>query len=188
MIVSDAENEALAAQLAERLGTANIWLTVSDATPQALLNTALGERQDAPAALNVIDLRGLKGCTTAAQTQRCYMAQQWSLALEASGLESQGSRVTLWLPTQAASTGDDAALWGFGRSLANEAVGHSVTLIDLPNAPSDAALNAFAASLATPDSENELVITVEGERFATRLRTLPAPHPSSRQALRLIRQ
>ncbi|WKD27027.1 type I polyketide synthase [Halomonas sp. KG2] len=177
LIVSDAENEALAAQLAERLGTANIWLTVSDATPQALLNTALGERQDAPAALNVIDLRGLKGCTTAAQTQRCYMAQQWSLALEASGLESQGSRVTLWLPTQAASTGDDAALWGFGRSLANEAVGHSVTLIDLPNAPSDAALNAFAASLATPDSENELVITVEGERFATRLRTLPAPHP-----------
>ncbi|WAM54403.1 type I polyketide synthase [Vreelandella venusta] len=177
LIVSDTEHEALAAQLAERLDTANTWLAVSDESPQALLTSALGECQDVPAALNVIDLRGLKGSTTTAQTQRCYTAQQWSLALEASGLESQGSRVMLWLATQAASTGDDAALWGFGRSLANEAVGHSVTLIDLPNAPSDAALNAFAASLATPDSENELVITPEGERFATRLRTLPAPHP-----------
>ncbi|RUR32199.1 SDR family NAD(P)-dependent oxidoreductase [Vreelandella andesensis] len=177
LIVADAEHEALATQLAERLDPTNAWLTVSDASPQALLTTALEERQAAPAELNVVDLRGLNGSTTAAQTQRCYTAQQWSLALEASGLESQGSHVTLWLTTQNASTGDDAALWGFGRSLANEAVGHSVTLIDLPDSPSKAALNALAASIATPDSENELVITVDGERFATRLRTLPAPHP-----------
>ncbi|WP_030072001.1 type I polyketide synthase [Halomonas alkaliantarctica] len=177
LIVSDIEHEALAAQLAEQLGTTSTWLTVSDAAPQALLTAALGARQDVPGELNVIDLRWLKGATTSAQTQRCYTAQQWSLALEASGLESQGSRVMLWLTTQAASTGDDAALWGFGRSLANEAVGHRVTLIDLPEALSDAALIAFAASIATPDSENELVITAEGDRFATRLRTLPAPHP-----------
>ncbi|HAZ98040.1 MAG TPA: polyketide synthase, partial [Halomonas sp.] len=49
----------------------------------------------------------------------------------------------------------------------------------LPDTPSAAALAIAAASIAEPDSENELVITQEGTRFATRLRTLPAPHPQT---------
>ncbi|AVI62959.1 type I polyketide synthase [Halomonas sp. GFAJ-1] len=181
VVVANHAQEALATQLAAQLdelsGTANAWLRISDATPQALLDEALAENNELFTVLNVIDLRGLGAATTAAQTQRCHSAQQWSLALEASGLEGQGSRVTLWLPTQEASTSDDAALWGFGRSLANEAVGHLVTLIDVPSAPSAATLATFAASVTTPDNENELVITQAGTRLATRLRTLPAPHP-----------
>ncbi len=90
---------------------------------------------------------------------------------------SLGSRVTLWLLTQGYQHGDDAALWGFGRSLANEAVGHSVTLLELPEQPSTKAPACIADSVTHPDTENELVITRAGTRYATRLRTLPAPHP-----------
>ncbi|WP_434986127.1 SDR family NAD(P)-dependent oxidoreductase [Vreelandella zhaodongensis] len=205
LIVADTPHLALAERLANKLrvytngyashsnagndGVSNdafsndsVWVTVSDAAPAALLNeaqAAFGESfGKGVGALNVVDFRQRGAASTAEQTQRCHRAQQWSLALEASGLEGQGTPVTLWLPTQEASTGDDAALWGFGRSLANEAVGHRVTLIDLPVTPNDAALDVLAATLATPDSENELVVTAEGARFATRLRTLPAPHPA----------
>ncbi|XQU09927.1 acyltransferase domain-containing protein [Halomonas sp. LY9] len=180
LLVADAQQEALAVALAEQLNSHadhSVWLRVSDAAPQTLLNEALADQRETPAALSVLDLRELGSTTTQAQTQRCFGAQQWSLALEASGLEAQGTTVTLWLATQGYQHADDAALWGFGRSLANEAVGHSVTLIDLPDAPSAAALACVAGSIATPDSENELVVTQEGTRFATRLRTLPAPHP-----------
>lgn len=180
LVVADASREALAAELAEHLSRHtghSVWLRISDAAPQTLLNEALADLTDTPTALNVLDLRELGSTTTEAQTQRCFAAQQWSLALEASGLDAQGCHVTLWLTTQGYQRADDAALWGFGRSLANEAVGHSVTLVDLPDAPSASALATFAASIAEPDSENELVMTQEGTRFATRLRTLPAPHP-----------
>ncbi|HAZ98039.1 MAG TPA: hypothetical protein DCX04_01845, partial [Halomonas sp.] len=142
LLVANAQQEALAAALAEQLSSHaghSVWLRISDAAPQTLLNEALADLPETPAALNVLDLRELGSTATSAQTQRCFGAQQWSLALEASGLEAQGSAVTLWLATQGYQRADDAALWGFGRSLANEAVGHSVTLIDLPDTPSAAA-------------------------------------------------
>ncbi len=75
----------------------------------------------------------------------------------------------------------DAVLWGFGRSLANEAVGHSVYLLDIPAAVSEPALHAWATLLTQPDSENEALIDNQGHRFATRLRTLPAPHPAAEE-------
>lgn len=180
LVIADATQQALANGLAAALE--NVTL-LSDGEPAALLAEQLRQHETPPAALNVLDLRGLRGLrglgqdTTAAQTQRCHLAQQWSLALEHSGLEAQGSRVTLWLLTQGYQHGDDAALWGFGRSLANEAVGHSVTLLELPEQPSSEALACIADSVTHPDAENELVITQAGTRYATRLRTLPAPHP-----------
>ncbi|GGW38256.1 type I polyketide synthase [Vreelandella hamiltonii] len=174
LVIADDTQQALANALAAALD--NVTL-LSDGEPAALLAEQLRQHETPPAALNVLDLRGLGQDTTAAQTQRCHLAQQWSLALEHSGLEAQGSRVTLWLLTQGYQHGDDAALWGFGRSLANEAVGHSVTLLELPEQPSSEALACIADSVTHPDAENELVITQAGTRYATRLRTLPAPHP-----------
>lgn len=174
LVIADDTQQALANGLVAALE--NVTL-LSDGEPAALLAEQLRQLETPPAALNVLDLRGLGQDTTAAQTQRCHLAQQWSLALEHSGLEAQGSRVTLWLPTQGYQHGDDAALWGFGRSLANEAVGHSVTLLELPEQPSTKALACIADSVTHPDTENELVITQAGTRYATRLRTLPAPHP-----------
>lgn len=174
LVIADDTQQALANALAAALD--NVTL-LSDGEPAALLAEQLRQHETPPTALNVLDLRGIGQDTTAAQTQRCHLAQQWSLALEHSGLEAQGSRVTLWLLTQGYQHGDDAALWGFGRSLANEAVGHSVTLLELPEQPSSEALACIADSVTHPDAENELVITQAGTRYATRLRTLPAPHP-----------
>ncbi|MFP3343133.1 type I polyketide synthase [Halomonas sp. SIMBA_159] len=180
LVVASAEQELLASQLSEHLAQHEgntVWLRVSGTAPHTLLENALADLPETPDALNVLDLRKLGINSTSAQTQRCFEAQQWSLALEASGLEAQGCKVTLWLPTQGYQSTDDAALWGFGRSLANEAVGHRVTLIDLPLDTNASVVECLATSIATPDSENEIIITHAGIRYASRLRTLPAPHP-----------
>ncbi|MCS2609163.1 type I polyketide synthase [Halomonas dongshanensis] len=192
LLISDDRNEAFATRLAETLeqrGDA-VLLSRSSAAPADLLVDALAAPPLFDAAqlpLNVVDLRGLAASettdTVATQTLRCHLAQQWALALEA-----QDVTATLWLTTQgvqrlwkpdgasALAPAADAALWGFGRSLANEAVGHDVVLLDLPVDPDATALESVAASLACPDTENEVVIATSGARLATRLRTLPAPH------------
>ncbi|MGM1052655.1 MAG: SDR family NAD(P)-dependent oxidoreductase [Pseudomonadota bacterium] len=74
----------------------------------------------------------------------------------------------------------DAALWGFGRSLANESTGYPVRLLDLPIGElDDAVIEALADELTAPDAETEIVLDTAGQRFATRLRTLPAPGPQA---------
>ncbi|MGE6608508.1 type I polyketide synthase [Halomonas sp. NPDC076908] len=196
LVVADHSSEALAANLAEALqslGTSAL-ISVSQHAPAELLAHALTQpalADHAEQTLNVIDLRGLGASDTADQTARCEYARQWTLALE-----QQSLTASLWLVTHGLSTlwqtssaisashapGDapgDAALWGFGRSLANEAVGHDVYLLDIPAAISEPALHAWAMLLAHPDSENEALIDHQGHRFATRLRALPAPHPEA---------
>ncbi|MGM0694298.1 MAG: SDR family NAD(P)-dependent oxidoreductase [Pseudomonadota bacterium] len=87
----------------------------------------------------------------------------------------------------------DAALWGFGRSLANESTGYAVRLLDLPAGELDApALEALLDELTTPDAETEIVLDARGRRFATRLRPVPPPThqatvtaPGGRQAMSL---
>ncbi|WP_447955834.1 type I polyketide synthase [Vreelandella sp. EE7] len=185
IIVTDAATRPLGERLQETLPPGQTWLVESGDEPARILQSAgeglLEHATSAPGPVNIVDLHGLGATTTPGQTARCTRAQQWSLALEGSGLESQGCPPTLWLAThdfnaQGPAGSFDAALWGFGRSLANEAVGHGVTLVELPDPPSDAALATLAQTLATPDGENELVLHADGARFATRLRTQPAPH------------
>ncbi|MGP9765432.1 type I polyketide synthase [Halomonas sp. AOP13-D3-9] len=196
LVVADQHSEALATRLVEALQqlAAQTQLSVSQSAPaellaHALAQPALGEHDELP--LNVIDLRGLGASSTAAQTARCDHALQWTLALEHHSLAASLWLVTnglsaLWQATSASGVSDapseapgDAALWGFGRSLANEAVGHDVYLLDIPATISEPALSAWATLLAQPDSENEALIDNQGHRFATRLRTLPAPHPAA---------
>ena len=202
LVVADHNSEALAANLVEALQSqgASALLSVSQSAPaellaHALAQPALAQPEMAQAApdnqgeltLNVIDLRGLGANSTEAQTARCNHALQWTLALEQHSLAASLWLVTngvsaLWQTTSPASATDapgDAVLWGFGRSLANEAVGHSVYLLDIPAAVSEPALHAWATLLTQPDSENEALIDNQGHRFATRLRTLPAPHPAA---------
>lgn len=197
LVVADHSSEALAANLVEalqQLGTSAL-LSVSQSEPAELLAHALSQPELAQSTpdnqgeltLNVIDLRGLGANSTEAQTARCNHALQWTLALEQHSLAASLWLVTngvsaLWqatLPASATDTPGDAALWGFGRSLANEAVGHSVYLLDIPATVSEPALHAWATLLTQPDSENEALIDNQGHRFATRLRTLPAPHPAA---------
>ncbi|MFG6668721.1 type I polyketide synthase [Halomonas sp. HNIBRBA4712] len=195
LVISDAATQELAARLVEALGDRALHRQGADA-PGQLLEAGLENELAGTGPLNVVDLRGLGGTSTAEQTARCARAQQWSLALEESGLESAGAAPTLWLVTHGfdaltESGSFDAALWGFGRSLANEAVGHAVTLVDLPEPCSAEALATLAQSLAASDSESELVIRETGARLATRLRTRSAPHqsdaqePAPRQAMTL---
>ncbi|WP_300273093.1 type I polyketide synthase [Halomonas sp.] len=118
---------------------------------------------------------------------RCEHAMQW-----AQTLEPAGEQASLWLITrgvapmwaEAVKSRDkscsydnlDAALWGFGRSLANESTGYAVRLLDLPTGELDeAVIEALLDELTAPDAETEIVLDAEGRRFATRLRTLPAP-------------
>ncbi len=196
LVVADHDSEALAAQLVEALQSqgGSALLSVSQSAPAELLAHALAQptlAKHTEQTLDVIDLRGLGANSTEAQTARCDHAMQWTIALEQQSLSA-----SLWLVThglsalwQASSASEhsnasgeapgDAALWGFGRSLANEAVGHNVYLLNIPAQVSEQALNAWATLLAQPDSENEALIDNQGHRFATRLRTVPAPSPAT---------
>ena len=72
----------------------------------------------------------------------------------------------------------DAASWGFARSLANESQSLAIRLLDLPLAATmtKSLLTAVVQELEFPDHEQEVVLTDEGARFATRLREVAAPH------------
>ncbi|MCH4564689.1 SDR family NAD(P)-dependent oxidoreductase [Halomonas sp. EGI 63088] len=123
---------------------------------------------------------------------RCEQAIQW-----ARDLEPLGDQGALWLITRGVAgmwvssewvsgewpgvsgeglPGPDAALWGFGRSLANESAGYPVRLLDLPEGDlDDTLIAALLDELSQPDAETEVVLDAQGHRYATRLRTLPAP-------------
>ncbi|RTR05127.1 type I polyketide synthase [Halomonas nitroreducens] len=176
LLVSDATCHPRAQALGEALEQQGDPVTLLASPPtseqwQALQQAAM----DADAALDILDL-------AESGTARCQAAADWARRLETATAET-----TLWLVTQgvaamwgptAVEASEDAALWGFGRSLANEAGAFAVKLVDLPgDGPSEAALQALARELRAPDAENELVLDGQGQRFATRLRPLPAPDP-----------
>lgn len=75
----------------------------------------------------------------------------------------------------------DAALWGFGRTLMNEASNYTVRMVDLhaPDALDMVALDtvatALAQELAQHDNETEIILSENGARYAPRLRLEPRP-------------
>lgn len=70
----------------------------------------------------------------------------------------------------------DAALWGFGRTLMNEAVDLSIRLVDLAlPAVIDTAVTALAQEFEQLDQEQEILLTARGNRYATRLGLVPTP-------------
>lgn len=116
---------------------------------------------------------------------RCADAMALCRALEPMGADASLWLIThgvaeMWRDAGGAPPGLDAALWGFGRSLANESTGYPVRLLDLPAGELDpAVIEALAEELSAPDAETEIVLDASGQRFATRLRTLPAPGPQA---------
>lgn len=120
------------------------------------------------------------------QIERCVHVSAISKACE-----STRTSATCWLVTGNVMTGmlprsrgldqknassrglADAALWGFGRTLINEATNNAVRLIDLQDCSSaGAAANAIARELDWQDREDEVVISANGERFVPRMRLL----------------
>ena len=145
----------------------------------------LHPRDDAPAILR-------------RQTQRCA---QTAALIQA--CESTGTATTVWIVTgrgapemlSADATRTDAdelglgagfadaALWGFGRTLMNEAADCDIRLIDLRDpAATTSAAAALALELQKPDAEQEVILGANGARFVPRLQL--RERPDTRLALR----
>ncbi|HYA66343.1 MAG TPA: type I polyketide synthase, partial [Burkholderiaceae bacterium] len=125
-------------------------------------------------------------CTTAAAIVRTCVDTKTNTTC---WLVTSGAAGDL-LPTREACEGVEptsavaaAALWGFGRTLANEASNVVVRLLDLENV-SDAktASEALEREFLHQDSEQEVVITAAGERFVPRLRLAPRPDTRPQRA------
>jgi phthiocerol/phenolphthiocerol synthesis type-I polyketide synthase C len=78
--------------------------------------------------------------------------------------------------TPAASVASDRALWGFGRTMLNEAAHLPVRLVDLePPLAIEAAATVLDREFEQPDDEQEVILTGSGERYALRLRIEARP-------------
>ena len=94
-----------------------------------------------------------------------------------------GGRVRLWIVTGGAQQDQadpvEAAVWGLGRTLANESSELDVRLVDLPGLAGSAAANRLAAEILSPDAETEIVWTHEGRHVLRLERGLPdVPQPA----------
>jgi len=121
----------------------------------------------------------------ARQVDRCALAASIVQACEATQ-----TNTTCWLVTTGAveSLRDetvstcapipaDAALWGFGRTLINEAANCQIRMIDLQDPiPGNEALSALDRELLQADDEQEVILTRMGARYVPRLRIEPPPH------------
>ncbi|GAB3333565.1 type I polyketide synthase [Bordetella tumulicola] len=138
----------------------------------------------------IIHLDGLAQAPAAQTNDAALQTQVRRCALTAAAaqtLEHHSSKATLWLLTigaaQHLATPDaepfslnDTALWGYGRTLMNEAAQFGVRLLDLPNTDfSDPVLDALERELRWPDAEQEAALTARGERYAPRLHIQPRP-------------
>ena len=135
---------------------------------------------------HIIHLSGFAQPDAHVQTERCWLA---SVIIQA--CEATATSATVWLLThnvaqlwpcdqvqgfelQPDIIAHDAALWGFGRSLINEASGYRMQLLDLSGDFNNAeVLNALLVQLIqTDDHEQEVFLNAQGKRFVPRLRSL----------------
>lgn len=116
------------------------------------------------------------------QVRRCAFA-----AALIQACERTDTAATVWIATRNAGITmgggqpeipaiGDAAVWGYGRTLANEASNYRIRLVDLPG--DAAAVEALAREIRYPDAEDEILLGPEGERHAPRLRIVARPSPA----------
>jgi phthiocerol/phenolphthiocerol synthesis type-I polyketide synthase C len=194
-LLGEAQAEPSPIHLLADIATRDLAETLADALRACGQRVTLASELEVKAGLSpvVVDLRQNEA--------RCAQAMELARALE-----PLGGDASLWLVTRGVAgmwvsgeskvesgewrveSGDespslDAALWGFGRSLANESTGYPVRLLDLPaGEPDEALIEALVEELTAPDAETEIVLDAHAQRFATRLRTLPAPGPRAEAA------
>ncbi|MBT9571055.1 MAG: SDR family NAD(P)-dependent oxidoreductase [Pseudomonas umsongensis] len=180
LLVADEQGaeHAFAQQLAAALreqGQSIDWLAPASAQDLAEQLRAMAAPQHALLLSGLFGSQGLDD-----QARRCMLAAALTQACEQAGISpdcwllTRGAAVHL-LPAAAQVAGDlasvaDAALWGFGRTLANEAVGCRVRLLDLAEG---AGGDALLPALLNADDETELAISAEGDRYVARLRVRP---------------
>jgi len=190
LLVADTQDMTLATGLAERLASANQQVYFLEAGQQSVADLWTTAHQGDTHIDRILDLRGLGSVKLDTQMgRRCQLATDWAQLLEAQTFEPPPQ---LWLVTMGACAlfkvpsnpqyqiTNDAALWGFGRSLQNEAMGYDVRLLDFPQQSglttnTQTVLAALVAELCQPDDETEVLIDATGQRLVPRLRTVPAP-------------
>lgn len=149
------------------------WLLPGNADTLA---TQLASLQQPPQ--HVLLLAGLHSALGLdAQSERCMLAAELVQACDSIAIKPDCWLLTsgaaghlLPEPVEPALAGiADAALWGFGRTLANESPNCRIRLLDLA---ADAAIEHIVPALLHADAEVELAISAEGLRYVPRLRVI----------------
>ena len=119
------------------------------------------------------------------QVSRCATA-----AALIQACESTQTTTTCWLittgvsnhmlptspPAASSDASVDAALWGFGRTLMNEASNYSVRMVDLETLKhTDSVVAGLCREFTHNDSETEIILSRSGARYAPRLRLEARP-------------
>ena len=187
LILADHASADWAEQLQARLhGSGNQAILVRDVAAEApAVAASLAMALDTAGSLHgVIHADGLIATGQDVDTRLARQTRRVALAaLVAQACESLPSPITFTLLTRDAAqhlTGadtqeDDAALWGFGRTLQNEAANYAIRQIDQPGHDAGTDWDALLRELLTPDDETEVVLNAAGARHAVRLRQVEAP-------------
>lgn len=193
LIVADANGYSarVASKVSDRLRQAghNVFATAAiDAT--SLSETLQAIRQETTRVDGILHLAGLRmpdkklsfTVDLSHHEARCMRARAIAEACDDAKVTT-----TCWLVTSGAMTSllpaavqgnaatpcgwtADATLWGWGRTMQNEASSASIKLLDLPTIElKDNITDALARELMHPDDETEIVLGVNGARFVPRL-------------------
>ena len=203
LIVADAVGHSarVGAKVSARLREAGHNVaSLATAEPSAIGEALLQLQRETGRVDGVLHLAGLKlpdknslpANDLAHHEARCLTARAIAQACEQAKISA-----TCWIVTSgamasllpAASRGDgdsafdwpaDATLWGWGRTLMNEATNAAVKLVDLPpNRAKDDVTDALARELMLPDDEAEIILGLNGARFVPRLALVSQPNPAS---------
>jgi len=200
LILADAQGysaklaERLRRKLAGRGGLARVAVWAA-----ALEPVLLEAQADGPLA-GIVHLAGLDAATPilgeTSQPLRPSIDRCASLASLGKACEAVQTGACCWIVTAGAmantlpnrrppggqaatATLDDAALWGFARTLANEMPNQPLRLVDLEDPHSlETVVAALERELFAEDGEQEAIITATGARFVPRLRLKPRPGDS----------
>lgn len=148
---------------------------------------AWADAHQTPEALLALQTR--RCATAAAVVQACERTQTgatvWLVTADAVQYLRQGPQAPAAMHAL-----NDAALWGYGRTLANEASNFRIRMVDLPRAHAGNLADALIRELNSVDNEDEIIFDENGARYAPRLRHAPRPAQaatdiSTSQAVRL---
>jgi acyl transferase domain-containing protein/NADPH:quinone reductase-like Zn-dependent oxidoreductase/acyl carrier protein len=152
----------------------------------------------------IVHLAGLSPQLAKADAEAVLKQQVNRCAIAASiiqACETTLTNTTCWLITTGAATDllpprnpsetsipaiipVDAALWGFGRTLINEASNYTVRLVDLEDPlVIETVATALDKEFEMPDNEQEIILTRHGARYAPRLRLEPRPGSREHQEI-----
>ncbi|WP_233238555.1 type I polyketide synthase [Bordetella sp. LUAb4] len=186
LLISDGHSAALAQSLRQELDAAGQHTVLAtEVTPAAVGDALRQARAKHGLVHEIVLMAGWQAGATSSfddQVRRCAMAAAIVQACESSELTASGP-ATVWLITRNAGLamggGDpceegsgDAALWGYGRTLANEASNYRLRLVDVMAV---AAAPALAREMLHPDLEDEVLLDAQGARQVARVRVVARP-------------